>query len=279
MRYLIAGAFSKSVPIIKFLSNRLVDNTQLVVYDGINKCRWNGGRINRSVYYNEGLMEFYYSKGISIALTMSNYKIDLTDELGNQLLEKFHRKGNALIIVNEDLRKHVRTNYPDYDLIYSITGMGLLNIPLQDSDIAFYKQLERDYDWIVPRFEHIFDPRADELDKTKWEVMLNDTCVRGCKYWDQHFKAIADENTADRPYSAAVEECWIPKFDPNKDSKYDCMDIKPDNMRRLLDMGVRSFKITGREMGDEEYYSELTRFINRSLTAQSKGSIMDDHER
>lgn len=265
MRYLLAGAFSKSIPLIKFISNRMVDNTKLVVYDGINKCSWNGGRINRDVYYNDALIEYYYSRGISIALTMSNHNIDLTDKVGNHLLEKFHKEGNALIIVNDDLRKYVRENFPKYDLIFSITGMGRLNIPLQDNDVDWYKDLESKYDWIVPRFEHIFDPRASELDSTKWEVMLNDTCVWGCKYYDQHFKAIADENTAGRPYSKEVEECWLPKFDPSKDSKYEEMDIEPPAMKRLREMGVTSFKITGREMQDEEYYQELIRFVNRSI--------------
>lgn len=261
MRYLLAGAFSKSVPLIKFLSQNIVDSKELVVYDGINKCRWNGGRINRDVYYSDSLIDYYYNKNIKIALTFSNHNIDLSDKLGNHLLEKFHKKGNALIIVNDELRKYVRENFPQYDLIYSITGMGLLNIPLQDSDIEFYKKLEEDYDWIVPRFEHIFDPRSNELNKSKWEVMLNDTCVYGCKHWDAHFKAIADENTAGRPYSKEVEECWLPKFDFNKDSKYECMDIKPAAMKKLIESGVKSFKITGREMKDDEYYGELMRFV------------------
>ena len=265
MRYLIAGAFSKSIPIIKFLSHKMIDTNQLVVYDGVNKCDWNGGRINRDVFYSDALINYYYSKGVSIALTMSNHKIDLTDPLGNELLEKFHKEGNALIIVNDDLRAYVREHYPKYDLIYSITGMGLLNIPLQDSDIAWYKDLESKYDWIVPRFEHIFDPRAVELDRTKWEVMLNDTCVWACKYFDEHFKAIANENTARRPYSKEVEECWLPKFNPSKDSKYDSMDIDSPNMKRLKDMGVKSFKITGREMQDDEYYNELMTFVKGSL--------------
>lgn len=265
MRYLIAGAFSKSIPIIKFLSHKMIDTNQLVVYDGVNKCDWNGGRINRDVFYSDALINYYYSKGVSIALTMSNHNIDLNDPLGNELLEKFHREGNALIIVNDSLRAYVREHYPKYDLIYSITGMGLLNIPLQDSDIAWYKDLESKYDWIVPRFEHIFDPRATELDRTKWEVMLNDTCVWACKYFDEHFKAIANENTARRPYSKEVEECWLPKFNPSKDSKYDSMDIDSPNMKRLKDMGVKSFKITGREMQDDEYYNELMTFVKGSL--------------
>lgn len=266
MRYLLAGAFSKSVPLIRFFSTKLAGDSHFVVYDGINKCHWNGGRINRDIYYNDALIEYYYNKGVSIALTMSNHNIDLSDEVGNHLLKKFHREGNALIIVNDSLRQYVRDKFPKYDLIYSITGMGHLNIPLQDSDIAFYRDLESKYDWIVPRFEHIFDARSNELDATKWEVMLNDTCVYGCKHYDAHFKAIADENTAGRPYSKEIEECWLPKFDFNKDSKYECMDIKPDAMRKLREMGVKSFKITGREMQDDEYYGELMRFVRGSIT-------------
>jgi hypothetical protein len=271
MRFLLAGAFSKALPLVKFIgSNRLGDNHKLVVYDGINKCRWNGGRINRDVFYNDAMINYYYSNGVSIALTFSNHNIDLNDALGNDLLVKFHREGNALIIVNDQLRQYVRDNFPKYELIYSITGLGLLNIPMQDSDVEFYKQLQRKYDWIVPRFEHIFDKRANELDPTKWEVMLNDTCVWGCKHWDEHFKAIADENTAGRSYSKEVEECWLPKFDPNKDSKYECMDIRPEAMKKLLDMGVTSFKITGREMEQDEYYNELIQFTDRYLTSMQK---------
>jgi len=260
MRYLLAGAFSKALPLVKFLSQYSGD-AHIVVYDGINKCKWNGGRINRDVYYNDALINYYYSKNINIALTFTNHNIDLTDPIGNDLLDKFHKEGNALIIVNDELRKYVREKFPKYDLIYSITGMGLLNIPLQDSDIAWYKDLESKYDWIVPRFEHIFDPRAEELDKTKWEVMVNDTCVWACKYFDQHFKAIADENTAGRPYSKEVEECWLPKFNPDIDSKYNCMDIDTAHMDKLKSAGVQSFKITGRELPDDKYYNELRIYV------------------
>ena len=160
MRYLLAGAFSKTVPLIKFLSNRIVDTSQLVVYDGINKCRWNGGRINRDVYYNDGMIDYYYNKGISIALTFSNHKIDLADPLGNELLAKFHREGNALIIVNDELRAYVREHFPKYDLIYSITGMGLLNIPLQDSDVAFYKELENTWKEMSEAVGRVIQPET-----------------------------------------------------------------------------------------------------------------------
>ena len=259
-RFLLAGAFSRTKSLIQFLS-KYRGESELVVYDGVNKCKWNGGRINRDIFYTDGLINYYYSKDIKIALTMTNHRINLNDEVGNHLLEKFHREGNCIILINDDLRQYIRNKFPKYKLIYSITGMGLLNIPLQQSDIDFYKDLESKYDWIVPRFEHIFDKRSDELDKTKWEVMVNDTCIYGCKYFDQHFKAIADENTAGRPYSEEIEECWIPKFNPDIESKYNCMDIDEDHLKKLIEVGVRSFKVTGRELTDDKYYYELTRYV------------------
>ncbi len=260
VRYLIAGAFSRTLPIFKALTKYKGD-ADIVVYDGINKCKWNGGRINRDIKYSEGLMNYYYSKGVGIALTFTNHNIDLTDDMGNRLLAKFHREGNAIILVNSSLRKYIRKNYPKYELIYSITGMGTLNIPLQDIDIQVYHHLESVYDWIVPRFEHVFDKRADELDRTKWEVMVNDTCVWKCKRFDEHFKAIADENTKGNAYSEEIEGCWIKGFDPDIESKQDTMDIDTANINRLKGEGVQSFKIIGRELTDEAYTGELERYL------------------
>jgi len=260
VRYLIAGAFSRTIPIFEALT-KYKGSARILVYDGINKCKWNGGRINRDVVYNDGTINYYYSKGVGIALTFTNNNIDLTDPIGNHLLEKFHKEGNAIILVNSRLRKYIRENYPKYELIYSITGMGTLNIPLEDIDIQVYHHLESVYDWIVPRFEHVFDKRADELDRTKWEVMVNDTCVWKCKRFDEHFKAIARENTLGNEYSEEVEECWIKGFNPDIDSRQDAMDIDLEHVNKLKLLGVQSFKIIGRELDDHTYAGELKRYL------------------
>jgi len=260
MRYLIAGAFSKTLPIMKFLS-RYTGDADITVYDGINKCKWNGGRINRDIEYSDGVINYYCKKNIGVALTFTNHNIDLNDPVGISLLEKFHREGNSIILINEDLRLFIRNNYPKYKLIYSITGMGNMGIPLAPQDIRDYKKLGFKYDWIVPRYEHIFDDNAHLLDTSKWEVMLNDTCIWKCKHYDAHFKAIADMNTKGLPYDPAVEECWIEGFDPNKPSKYKCMDIDTYHIDKLKALGVTAFKITGREMEDDEYYNELKTYL------------------
>ena len=93
--------------------------------------------------------------------------------------------------------------------------------------------------------------------------MLNDTCVYGCKYFDEHFKAIYAENTAGRPYSADIEECWLPKFNPDIESKYNCMDIDAEHIHKLKMAGVHSFKITGRELESQVLWREIKTFVGR----------------
>jgi len=93
--------------------------------------------------------------------------------------------------------------------------------------------------------------------------MLNDTCVFGCKHFEEHFKAIADANTERKEYDPDIEECWLPKFDPDRESKYKCMDIDIEHINILKEQGVRSFKITGREMTDPMFEHDLLLYINR----------------
>ena len=46
----------------------------------------------------------------------------------------------------------------------------------------------------MPRSEHIFDKAFLGLDRKKYEIMLNDTCVYNCKHYGEHFKKIAEKN-------------------------------------------------------------------------------------
>jgi hypothetical protein len=71
-RFLLAGAFSRTKSLIQFLS-KYRGESELVVYDGVNKCKWNGGRINRDIFYTDGLINYYYSKDIKIALNYAYF--------------------------------------------------------------------------------------------------------------------------------------------------------------------------------------------------------------
>jgi collagenase-like PrtC family protease len=45
------------------------------------------------------------------------------------------------------------------------------------------------------------------------------------------------------------------------------MDIDEEYIQKLIDLGVKSFKITGREMKDDQYYVELARYVKERYNA------------
>lgn len=289
MRFNIAGAFSKAEQLLPYIirNKNIIDKFEITVYDGINNCSWNGGRINRDVNYTQSIIDFYYNNNITIALTFTNPVIDLNCETGNHLLEKFHREGNVIISVNEDLVSYVKERFPLYKHTRSITGFGKIKVPMGDDDLSLYQRLQSIYDYIVPRCEHVFDERfSTDLEMSKYEIMLNDTCIYNCPYYGEHFQKIAEQNTKYKhPWSEGgqkemndIEECWLSEkstylkhqiFDPdvgdNKTiKKYGDnygMDLKVSQIKDLIKKGVTNFKITGREMNGGDFLGELNLYL------------------
>ncbi|MAF36179.1 hypothetical protein CL622_03620 [archaeon] len=284
IRLNIAGGFSKFNELRYFfkLIPEIHDICKITVYDGICSCAWNGGRINRDLPADESICQYYYDNDISIALTFTNPVIDISDPVGNEILKRFHRPGNVIISVNEYLLKYIKDEYPEYKHTRSITSFGKIDVPMSDGDFDRYNRLETMYDYIVPRCEHVFDDRFRKLDQSKYEVMLNDTCVYNCPYYGEHFKKIAEQNrTYQRPWQQAsvsemsnIEECWLSKqsdikptsfFNPDLEDiktrrKYGDnygMDLRPNQISELIEQGVSNFKLTGREMSRDQYISEL----------------------
>ena len=288
MRFNVAGAFSKSTELKMYIfrNKSTLKDIDITVYDGINNCPWNGGRINRDVFHDDDTIDFYYRNEITIALTFTNPVVDLTDQIGNELLEKFHRAGNVIISVNEDLVSYVKDKYPLYKHTRSITGFGKITVPMSEEDISLYTRLEEIYDYIVPRCEHVFDSQFDKLTQSKYEIMLNDTCLYNCPYYGEHFEEIAKQNrTYKKPWEEAgekemyrIEECWLSErsdylkssgFEPDEGhgptiNKYGDsygMDLKANQIKQLMTRGISNFKITVREMTFEDYNHELNLYL------------------
>lgn len=276
----IAGAFAKKHLLVPwfFKNKAALKSIDVTVYDGINLCPWNGGRINRDIHYDDKTLNFYYRNNITVALTFTNPVIDLNNSIGLHLLEKFHREGNVIISVNEELLRYVKDKYPLYKHTRSITGFGLLPVPMKDTTVKYYTELQDKYDYIVPRMEHVFDPLFDELDQKKYEVMVNDTCIYGCPHFDDHFRQIAHQNCKfNNPWKEGdvkeltdVEECWLPNFDPDvghlktieKLGDDYGMDLTTKQMKRLIDRGINNFKVTGREMTDSNFQHEMNIYLD-----------------
>lgn len=289
MRVNIAGAFSKWQLLLPYIvkNKSVFRKFNVTVYDGVENCAWNGGRINRDITCPDNVINFYYRNNISIALTFTNPVVNTSDRVGNELLEKFHKTGNVVISVNTKLREYIKKKFPLYKHTRSITGFGKISVPMSDDDIIKYQKLEQHYDYIVPRCEHVFDDRFEELNAVKYEIMLNDTCVYNCPYYGDHFKKIAEQNRKFRkPWEQGgrdkmrnIEECWLSDqssykkpnfFDPgshdNKDREKHGdsygMDLNVSQIKRLLLKEVNNFKITGREICSSSYLPEIDKYIS-----------------
>lgn len=270
----IAGAFAKHETIYSFFKDRGLLDTygKIVLYDGIAECVWNGGRLNNPIPYNEEVRDLYYDLGWSINLTFTNFIIDTSDETGNFLLEKMHKEGNGIILVNDSLREYVRKNYPKYKIYYSITGCGPAKFPMDDETFSFYKGKLDLHDTLVPRCDNNLDPRLKDLDISKLELLVSDTCVLNCPHWEDHFKAYSVLNR--RGKSATKKdwdnvECWVPKDDFTRRTNMERKALKdkypfylsPNQIKKLISEGFYNFKIQGRESENKDFLYDLDRYL------------------
>lgn len=279
-------AFIKHLPIYKLKNKNIAFN----VYEGPNLCQWNGGRINRNIKLTQDTIERYNKFGITISLTFTNPVIDLSDPIGNELLQwmdesqKKYNVRNKIVLINEDLRKYLRDNY-NFELIYSITGHPS-KTKVTDELLARYKDLESKYDWVVPKFEVVFEPKFYEsVDVQKYELLINDACAYSCPHYHEHFTKIAEQNTISKnpweelghDHCFKVEECWLDWFNPHtgcqkhKDKFGERMGMQytRDMVKKAQSLGYRSFKISGRENSTEFIMYEVDKFC-KDINERSK---------
>lgn len=224
-----------------------------IFYDGVNCCRWNGGRNNiLSNVWDNDLAETYYTYGHKLAMTFSNSIIDLSDKVGNELLEILSTKDNYVILRNEPLRAYIKSKYPNLFLVHSIVG-----IP-NEYDKVLYTELLNKYDYIVPRYHHLENLKLDfPNDLSRFEVLVNYFCLPSCPYWQEHHGRIETENRNNihyTDYNINILECLA-----GKDLSYNILahiSLK-QRIDKLLYMGFSRFKLAGREFPKEQLFNEL----------------------
>ncbi|EPP4233068.1 hypothetical protein ACUPZ6_001549 [Campylobacter coli] len=283
----VAGAISHKNTLKLLLRNYKEFN--LAVYDSAEYCAWNGGRINNDNKLNDDTVTYYNKNGIGFSIAFTNFEIDLNDPIGNKILKQLNNNSkNAIIITNDNLNEYVKNNFK-YKRICSITKHPS-DITINQELINYYKKLELEYDYIVPRFEMTLNPDFyNKITPSKYMIMLNDTCSYGCKLFREHFEAISKLN---RDYSGKnpwelvgfekankIHECWLPYFNPDVGSEKDRlkygdllgMDLSEIQIYKCLKIGYRSFKIMGREINDvQDFTWNIKTFLNRVKLAVNK---------
>lgn len=108
----------------KFFSHLSLDEIDSV-YGFIEPLPFYGGRPYFSRQISENDISSLYDNGINLRIPMTtHFWNDQEFDKTRPIFEKYHRKGNALITLNDDLAQKIRKEYP----LYSIEGSVIRNV-------------------------------------------------------------------------------------------------------------------------------------------------------
>lgn len=268
----IGGAVAKYKVLLLFMvkNKELFNNLQIHYYDMPNGCDWNGGRINRTIELTPTMVETFnkFKQGLCLGFTNSVI-LDVGDEIGNQLLklaaENNPHKLHGVVLMSETLRRYIKRTYPELILTYSITGHPTTD---QLNFEGYYRELEAKYDVIVPKYSHLdaILPLMQEgkLNGSKYEILINDNCDSHCQFYSEHFQQISFMNRImDKPWDEDFDKSFQievkPKTKPGIQKTAHCMqdNISVSLLQQFYDVGVRHFKISGRDLTDSLFEQQL----------------------
>ncbi len=261
----VSGAFAKDDILFHFhdyCRDRLGFRPYACVH-GSPLFLWNSGRVRAEMLHGETeirrALEGYVKRGISVDLTFTNLLLKeehMKNPLGNRLLEWFASHchsgmRHAVIIGSDALYDHVKRHYPQLRTVSSILritqdgGKGKLDA---------YLALAERYDKVMihPDDTWNFDLLERLPDKDKYELIINEYCMRNCPMRPFHYSTLShlsldffghDTSAFDKAISR--NGCSNPRGQL-ADPALDVAALSTPEIARLYHMGFRRFKLQGR---------------------------------
>jgi len=248
------------------LDRHLIDS----VYDSPHGLIWNGGR---EPVYSEFCLDDYIAmikafnkEGIGFYFTFSNLLIKnkhLSDDFCNYVLENTEDDMNGVIISSDILRNYIRKKYPKFKIKASTC--------IVDRD---YKKLLRKYDIVV--LQHGDNYNHDLIKDLKegiprMEVLVNETCPPFCPYQKKHQEGISKRNL-EKMYiikHRGVIACYA-KVIKTKGEYANVLTV--EDVKKLYNLGVRHFKLQGRDLNPQFIIDTMDKYIERPLAETLKNS-------
>ena len=217
------------------------DNVNIVVYGCPNACTWNGGRyITGEVYRIEQIEEMFYNyiffANIDIQLTFTNSlleKRDIYDRYGNTLLDIANKYKDhvEVMVVSDILEDHIRNRYPEIRITRSI----IKATKPTDDDFKKYYMI------VSPKWQNKDKEYIKSLtEKGTIELLADEPCTVNCPRKATHYQA----------YNKS--QLFIQHNDPTfctepEHEYYNELMILPEEINDYIDLGVKHFKLSGRE--------------------------------
>lgn len=225
---------------------------------------WNSGRVlPRAMCTPEQMRDAglaYARRGIALDLTFSNHLLKeehMDDPAGNALLEFFEKQNptgnNAVICASDVLFDYVGKNFPKLKRVSSILKVTVEN---GRGNADYYRRLAERFDKVMihPDDSANFEMLAQLEDKDRYEILVNEYCIRGCKIRPWHYKYLSslslnyfghvDKKFDERWKNNGCSDLNVLVGDPERNVAA----LTQDEVRRIYEMGFRKFKVQGRGM-------------------------------
>lgn len=225
------------------------------IYGAPADCIWGGGRVGFGDNDAKEVASLMQEYQIPARLTFSNSLLKeehLLDKKCNKLCELFSNSEtgikNGIIVHSDLLLNHIKTNYPEYDLISSTTKV------ITDFDQLVAELDRQEFRYVVPDFR--LNKKLDRLgqlneqQKAKVEFLCNECCNFACKdraacYENVSHLSLGEDVAEHVCTSSAANEGYVFSKAMNNPGFIGIDDI----CNIYLPMGFSNFKIEGRSLG------------------------------
>jgi len=168
----------ETLPVMAFLENNFPDVPLRQVdslFGFVECCTLYGGRPFVQRQISDADTAAMYEQGIGVRIPLTNSFVDEGEYRGYaRLFEKYHRKGNSIIVTEDALAGWIRRDYPDYKLEASV----IKNIDTYDK----IKQALELYDTVIlPMWLNVHeDFLSDAPYKDRITLFANAGCAFNC---------------------------------------------------------------------------------------------------
>ncbi len=189
-------------------------------------------------------------------------------EIRNQIIEEIDWivqcvRAKAVVVADHRVAHLIRSRYPRHMLGIRVSTIAAVMkpenlepwLPFDIDGVVLHHDVARDFD-LLRHFAALLRVRASE---TQLELLLNESCLHGCPSRDSHYARLAKVSLG---YIEEFQQsCNISKFqDPSLLLSANW--IRPEDVEFYRSIGVRRFKVAGREMSgpwlDRAVYAYVT---------------------
>lgn len=214
------------------------------------KNKWNGWEFGVERFQNVGEeLESATRLGMTPTINFSNYHIeesDLKDSYCNQMLDYGVSIKAKFIISSDLLYDYIKGKYPQARLVSSdIKALYELE---KGKEVEFYKNLYDKYEMITLSPHYVKEGFLTDVEKygdiSKFEVVVNNTCLVNCDKFKEHNESVEKFETGKEGYVNYYQLCPRNSMDI-KEGISKTLVLSREELDNIVGVGISKLKLNG----------------------------------